>query len=115
MLAVSRALLHRPGVLLLDEPTTGIDSITLRTMTNFVKNVAGETTVIIITHEVEALIAPLSDSICVLEHGRVVETGTHAQLSEKEGLYARLLLAERMRRGDVDAGPPHPSVQPLSA
>jgi ATP-binding cassette subfamily B protein len=63
--------------------------------------------VLIVDHDVEGLIARVADHICVLENGRILETGTHQELAGRPGLYRRLLEAAR------DAGPP--ATKPMTA
>lgn len=90
LLAVSRALLYKPSVLLLDEPTAGLDNLTLHTLTQFIKRASAGMTVLVIDHDIEGFISRVADHICVLDGGRIVASGTHAQLMSQDGLYRKL-------------------------
>jgi ABC-type multidrug transport system fused ATPase/permease subunit len=93
--AIARAMLRDSPVLLLDEPTTGLDAeTTTRVMAPLRRLMRGRTT-IIITHNLSSVRD--ADLILVLEGGRAVERGTHAQLLALGGAYARLYPAGQAR------------------
>lgn len=75
-LEIVRSLIHRPRVLFLDEPTTGLDPASRRGLWEYLGQVraAGGTTVFLTTHYLEE--AEDADQICILNHGRVVSMGT---------------------------------------
>jgi ABC-type bacteriocin/lantibiotic exporter with double-glycine peptidase domain len=87
-LAIARALLRDPGVLLLDEPTSALDTETEREVLSALESAAGGRTVILVTHRLA--LAATADRIFVLDQGRLVEQGTHAELVGTGGLYRRL-------------------------
>jgi ATP-binding cassette subfamily C protein CydC len=87
-IAIARALLRDAPILLLDEPTEGLDAVTERALMDAVQRLMAGRSVLMITHRPVALAQ--MDEILVLDQGRVVERGTHAELI-KAPLYPRLL------------------------
>ncbi|MBK5939793.1 amino acid ABC transporter ATP-binding/permease protein [Halochromatium roseum] len=87
-IAIARALLRDAPILLLDEPTEGLDAVTERALMDAVQRLMEGRTVLLITHRPVALAQ--MDEILVLDQGRVVERGTHGELL-KAPIYPRLL------------------------
>jgi ABC-2 type transport system ATP-binding protein len=79
-LEIVRSLLHRPAVLFLDEPTTGLDAESRRNLWDYLRKVRTEsgTTIFLTTHYLEE--AEGADGICIINHGRVVSSGTPQQI-----------------------------------
>jgi ATP-binding cassette subfamily B protein/subfamily B ATP-binding cassette protein MsbA len=85
-LSIARALLKDAPVLILDEPTSALDAATERLVLQALGRLVHGRTTLIIAHRLST--ARAADRIVVLQEGRVVETGTHADLLGREGLYA---------------------------
>jgi len=86
-LALARALAHQPAILLLDEATSALDVGTERAIEQNLRNL--RCTQILIAHRLSTI--RNADLILVLDQGRIIETGTHAELLRKKGYYATLI------------------------
>ncbi|MGW4908497.1 ABC transporter ATP-binding protein [Streptomyces sp. NPDC004270] len=87
-IAIARAMLRAAPVLVLDEPTAGLDAIAARQVVTPLRRLMAGRTTIMITHDLT--LAPDADRILVVDHGRLVEAGTHAELLARDGAYAAL-------------------------
>jgi ATP-binding cassette, subfamily B, bacterial len=87
--AIARALVRDAPVLILDEPSTGLDELSRRRMAEPLRRLMRGRATIVISHDL--LTVRDADRIVVMDAGRVVETGTHEQLLAGGGLYARLV------------------------
>ena len=92
--ALARALLAEPSVLVLDDPLSAVDARTERAILDAIEAQRSRRSVVLITHRVAA--AARCDTIVVLGHGRVVDQGTHAELSARPGLYATFAEEQRI-------------------
>ncbi len=87
-LGIARALLVEPDVLVFDEATSSLDYESERSIQLAMKSIQGTRTTIIIAHRLSTVRD--ADKIVVLDQGRIVEVGSHAELLNREGIYRRL-------------------------
>jgi ATP-binding cassette, subfamily C, bacterial CydD len=90
-LALARAFLKDAPVLLLDEPTASLDVHTQESIHDSLRRLARGRTVLLIAHRMSTV--ALADTIVVMEHGKVVQSGTHEALKTGDGIYRRLIEA----------------------
>jgi ATP-binding cassette subfamily B protein len=86
-ISIARAMLKNPPLLLLDEATSALDAESERMVQAALESAMKDRTTLVIAHRLATV--QRADRIIVMEAGRIVESGTHAQLSEAGGLYAR--------------------------
>lgn len=87
-IAIARALLKNAPILLLDEATSALDTVAERQVQLALETLMAGRTTIVIAHRLSTIAR--ANRICVLQHGRVVETGTHSELIGNKGAYALL-------------------------
>ncbi len=97
-IAIARAIVRQTPILILDEPTTGLDKENEQAVVDALERVASGKTSITITHDLR--LSAHADRIYRVENGQIVECGTHAELLEANGRYASLY---RMQGAAVDA------------
>lgn len=88
-IAIARAILRNTPILILDEPTSGLDATTEYKVIEALERASAGRTTITITHRLSPM--RFTDRVIVVEKGRIIEEGTHAELLERQGRYAHLL------------------------
>ena len=91
--AIARTILKAPPILMLDEATSALDSHTEMDIQDALERVARNRTTLVIAHRLSTVVH--ADNILVLDHGEIVEQGTHAELLSRGGLYASLWARQR--------------------
>jgi len=92
--ALARALLAEPRILVLDDPLSAVDARTERAILDVVEEQRARRSVVLVTHRVAA--AARCDKVFVLDQGRIVDHGTHAELIERDGIYAAFAEEQRV-------------------
>jgi ABC-type transport system involved in Fe-S cluster assembly fused permease/ATPase subunit len=99
--AIARTLLKDPALLIFDEATSALDSKSEQAIQAQLKEIAKDRTTLVIAHRLSTIAD--AAQILVLEHGRIIERGTHAQLLTTDGAYAQMWARQQARQ---DAGLP---------
>ncbi|HXK97931.1 MAG TPA: ATP-binding cassette domain-containing protein, partial [Limnochordia bacterium] len=87
-ISIARAVLKNPRIIILDEATSSLDSLSERLIQDAIKPLLAGRTSIVIAHRLSTIIA--ADQILVMDQGRIVQRGTHEELVMRPGLYREL-------------------------
>ncbi|WP_460204748.1 ABC transporter ATP-binding protein [Scytonema sp. NUACC21] len=102
-LAIARALLQDPDILILDEATSALDTVSERLVQAAIDDLSRERTTLVIAHRLSTV--QRAHQIAVLEQGRVVEVGTHNELLQKGGYYSRLYSMQFASQSEATSKP----------
>jgi ABC-type transport system involved in Fe-S cluster assembly fused permease/ATPase subunit len=121
--AIARTILKNPPILLLDEATSALDTHTEREIQAALQGVSRGRTTLVIAHRLSTVVD--ADEILVLDHGRIIERGRHAELLQRGGAYAAMWNRQReaaaareklkQAENDPDVNPGVARVQPVAA
>jgi ATP-binding cassette subfamily B protein len=103
-IGIARAILKNPPILIFDEATSALDSVSEHAITRELERLARNRTTLIIAHRLSTIVN--AHAIIVMDRGRIVERGTHAELLRREGAYARLwVLQQRQAQAPESRAP----------
>lgn len=102
-MAIARVLLKNPRILVLDEATSSLDSATERAIQEQLERIAQGRTTLVIAHRLSTVMH--ADEILVLEEGRIVERGRHAELLARRGRYAELWRHQQRAKDALQSTP----------
>jgi ATP-binding cassette, subfamily B, heavy metal transporter len=99
--AIARTLLKQPAILVFDEATSALDSRTERVIQQELEGISRSRTTLVIAHRLSTVVH--ADQILVMDHGRIVERGTHSELLARRGAYAAMWEIQSREQAKADA------------
>ncbi len=103
-IAIARTILKNPGILIFDEATSSLDSVSEGAILDALREMAEERTTLVIAHRLSTVVD--ADEIVVLDAGRIAERGSHAELLRHDGLYAGLWKMQQHEGGAREQASP---------
>jgi len=107
--AIARAILKNPKILVFDEATSSLDSKAEQIILQALKEVAANHTTLVIAHRLSTVID--ADQILVMEHGRIIERGTHNELLALDGVYQHMWALQQEERAKISLMEHEKSIQ----
>jgi ATP-binding cassette subfamily B protein len=101
--AIARTLLKDPAILIFDEATSALDSRAEQAIQAQLKEIARNRTTLVIAHRLSTIVD--AEQILVLDHGRIMERGTHMQLLAADGAYAQMWMRQQARPDAIPGSP----------
>ena len=100
--AIARAILKNPAILIFDEATSALDSKTEKAIQGELKRIAENRTTLVIAHRLSTIAD--AHRIIVMDHGRVIESGAHTDLLERNGAYAQMWALQQQEEAEAGQG-----------
>ena len=101
-IAIARALLKDPKIMVFDEATSSLDSRSEQAILQTLREAASACTTLVIAHRLSTIVD--ADKILVMDQGRIVERGTHRELLAKQGIYAHMWALQQQKQHEEDSG-----------
>ncbi len=102
-IAIARALLKDPKIMVFDEATSSLDSRSEQAILQTLREAASACTTLVIAHRLSTIVD--ADKILVMDQGRIVERGTHRELLAKQGIYAHMWTLQQQKQHEKDEKP----------